>query len=167
MSLSKLKSVIVSFRDIICSRGQKCKKKLLEHSMPQQPRLSKKWPCRFFEKASLRSAPLLSADSGQFNAHSAQSVFRHAHVAAENESYCFRVCGRETLRGFFTDCDARKTGRLEERYEEKYSYIFARGAYAAASQPLSSSAQLIPSSSSPSVSGTLSKPSISPVAQLT
>ena len=64
-------------------------------------RLSKKWPCHFFEKASLRSAPQLSADSGQFDAHSAQSVFRHAHVAAENRSYCFRVCGRETLRGFF------------------------------------------------------------------
>ncbi len=63
--------------------------------------LSKKWLCRFFEKASLRSAPLLPADSGQFDAHSAQSVFCHAHVAAENVSYCFRVCGRETLRGFF------------------------------------------------------------------
>ena len=63
--------------------------------------LSKKWQGRFFEKASLRSAPLLPADSGQFDAHSAQSVFCHAHVAAENESYCFRVCGRETLRGFF------------------------------------------------------------------
>ncbi len=47
-------------------------------------RLSKKWHCHFFEKASLRSAPLLSADSGQFDAHSAQSVFCHAHVAAEN-----------------------------------------------------------------------------------
>ena len=66
-----------------------------------EPRLSKKWPCHFFEKDSLRSAPQLSADSGQFDAHSAQSVFRHAHVAAENELYCFRVCGRETLRGFF------------------------------------------------------------------
>ena len=64
-------------------------------------RLSKKWHCHFFEKASLRSAPLLSADSGQFDAHSAQSVFCHAHVAAENKLYCFRVCGRETLRGFF------------------------------------------------------------------
>ena len=64
-------------------------------------RLSKKWPCHFFEKASLRSAPQLSADSGQFDAHYAQSVFRHAHVAAENRSYCFRICGRETLRGFF------------------------------------------------------------------
>ena len=64
-------------------------------------RLSKKWPCHFFEKASLRSAPQLSADSGQFDAHSAQSVFCHAHVAAENKLYCFRVCGRETLRGFF------------------------------------------------------------------
>ena len=64
-------------------------------------RLSKKRLCRFFEKASLRSAPLLSADSGQFDAHSAQSVFCHAHVAAENKLYCFRVCGRETLRGFF------------------------------------------------------------------
>ena len=63
--------------------------------------LSKKWLCRFFEKASLRSAPLLPADSGQFDAHSAQSVFCHAHAAAENESYCFRVCGRETLRGIF------------------------------------------------------------------
>ena len=67
-------------------------------------RLSKKWLCRFFEKASLRSAPRLSADSGQFDAHSAQSVFRHAHVAAENISYCFRVCGRETLRGFLSCC---------------------------------------------------------------
>ena len=47
-------------------------------------RLSKKWLYHFFEKASLRSAPLLSADSGQFDAHSAQSVFCHAHVAAEN-----------------------------------------------------------------------------------
>ena len=64
-------------------------------------RLSKKWHCHFFDKASLRSAPLLSADSGQFDAHSAQSVFCHAHVAAENKLYCFRVCGRETLRGFF------------------------------------------------------------------
>ena len=64
-------------------------------------RLSKKRQSHFFEKASLRSAPLLSADSGQFDAHSAQSVFCHAHVAAENGSYCFRVCGRETLRGFF------------------------------------------------------------------
>ena len=64
-------------------------------------RLSKKWLCHFFEKESLRSAPLLSAESGQFDAHSAQSVFCHAHVAAENESYCFRACGRETLRGLF------------------------------------------------------------------
>ena len=68
-------------------------------------RLSKKWLCHFFEKASLRSAPLLSADSGQFDAHSAQSVFCHAHVAAENELYCFRVCGRETLRGFFRQAE--------------------------------------------------------------
>ena len=68
-------------------------------------RLSKKWLCHFFEKASLRSAPQLSADSGQFDAHSAQSVFRHAHVAAENELYCFRVCGRETLRGFFRQAE--------------------------------------------------------------
>ena len=55
------------------------------------------------EKASLRSAPLLSADSGQFDAHSTQSVFCHAHVAAENELHSFRVCGRETLRGFLTN----------------------------------------------------------------
>ena len=72
---------------------------------PSGSRLSKKWLCRFFEKASLRSAPRLSADSGQFDAHSAQSVFRHAHVAAENELYCFRVCGRETLRGFFRQAE--------------------------------------------------------------
>ena len=64
-------------------------------------KLSKKRRSHFFEKAPLRSAPLLSADSGQFDAHSAQSVFCHAHVAAENVSYLFRVCGRETLRGFF------------------------------------------------------------------
>ena len=63
-------------------------------------KLSKKRRSHFFEKASLRSAPLLSADSGQFDAHSAQSVFCHAHVAAKNVSYLFRVCGRETLRGF-------------------------------------------------------------------
>ena len=62
--------------------------------------LSKKWQNHFFEKASLRSAPRLSAESGQFDAHSAQSVFCRAQVAAENESYRFRVCGRETLRGF-------------------------------------------------------------------
>ena len=53
-----------------------------------------------FEKASLRSAPRLSAESGQFDAHSAQSVFCHAQAAAENGSYRFRVCGCETLRGF-------------------------------------------------------------------
>ena len=69
-------------------------------------RLSKKWLCHFFEKEPLRSAPQLSADSGQFDAHSAQSVFCHAHVAAENKLYCFRVCGRETLRGFFYMLDA-------------------------------------------------------------
>ena len=84
-----------------------CDKRIYENASPAAMRppgrlkLSKKWPCHFFEKASLRSAPQLSADSGQFDAHSAQSVFRHAHVAAENRSYCFRVCGRETLRGFF------------------------------------------------------------------
>ena len=49
-----------------------------------EPRLSKKRQSHFFEKDSLRSAPQLSADSGQFDAHSAQSVFCHAHVAAEN-----------------------------------------------------------------------------------
>ena len=54
-------------------------------------RLSKKWLCHFFEKASLRSAPLLSADSGQFDAHSAQSVFCHAHVAAENISWIYNI----------------------------------------------------------------------------
>ena len=59
-----------------------------------------KWQNHFFEKASLRSAPRLSAESGQFAAHSAQSVFCRAQVAAENGSYRFRVCGRETLRGF-------------------------------------------------------------------
>ena len=76
-------------------------------------RLSKKWLCHFFEKASLRSAPQLSADSGQFDAHSAQSVFRHAHVAAENELYCFRVCGRETLRGFFRQAEPPLQGGHE------------------------------------------------------
>ena len=69
-------------------------------------KLSKKRRSHFFEKAPLRSAPLLSADSGQFDAHSAQSVFCHAHVAAENKLYCFRVCGRETLRGFFDILEA-------------------------------------------------------------
>ena len=64
-------------------------------------RLSKKWLRHFFEKDSLRSAPRLPAESGQFDARSAQSVFCHAHVAAENQSYLFRACGRETLRGFF------------------------------------------------------------------
>ena len=63
-------------------------------------RPSKKWHCHFFEKVSLRSAPRLSADSGQFDACFAQSVFCHAQVAAENKFYSFRVCGRETLRGF-------------------------------------------------------------------
>jgi len=29
------------------------------------------------------------------------SVFAHAHVAGKNRSEFFRVCGRETLRGFF------------------------------------------------------------------
>jgi len=55
--------------------------------------ISKKRQSRFFEKNPLRSAPRLSALSGQFNAHSAQSVFCHAHVAAENELNYFRVCG--------------------------------------------------------------------------
>ena len=70
-------------------------------------RLSKKWLCRFFEKASLRSAPRLSAYSGQFDAHSAQSVFRRAQVAAENRFYSFHVCGRETLRDFFNKLESR------------------------------------------------------------
>ena len=38
-------------------------------------RLSKKWLRHFFEKDSLRSAPRLPAESGQFDARSAQSVF--------------------------------------------------------------------------------------------
>lgn len=63
-------------------------------------RPSKKWHCHFFEEVSLRSAPQLSADSGQFDARFAQSVFCHAQVAAKNKFYSFRVCGRETLRGF-------------------------------------------------------------------
>ncbi|MDY6365321.1 MAG: hypothetical protein SPL18_01465, partial [Oscillospiraceae bacterium] len=63
----------------------------------------KKWQSHFFEKDSLHSAPRLSADSGQFDARSAQSGFCHAQVAAENGSNIFRVCGRETLRGFLID----------------------------------------------------------------
>ena len=41
------------------------------------------------EKYPLCSAPQLPADSGQFNTHAAQSIFSHAHVAAEIESYSF------------------------------------------------------------------------------
>ena len=44
---------------------------------------------QFFCVMALRSAPQLSADSGQFDAHSMQSVFCRTHVAAENESYSF------------------------------------------------------------------------------
>ena len=62
---------------------------------------SKKWQSHFFEKDSLRSAPQLSAISGQFDARSAQSVFCHAHIAAENRFHRFHVCGCETLRGSF------------------------------------------------------------------
>ena len=70
-------------------------------------RLSKKWLRHFFEKDSLRSAPRLPAESGQFDARSAQSVFCHAQVAAENGSYRFRVCGRETLRGLSASGERR------------------------------------------------------------
>ena len=44
------------------------------------------------EKYPLCSAPQLPADSGQFNTHAAQSIFSHAHVAAEIESYSFLTC---------------------------------------------------------------------------
>ncbi len=37
---------------------------------------------------------------GHFDTRSAQSVFCHAHVAAEHGFHTFHVCGRETLRGF-------------------------------------------------------------------
>ena len=56
-------------------------------------------------KDSLRSAPRLSDLSGQFDAHFAQSVFCHAHVAAENGLHRFHACGRETLRGFWNFFD--------------------------------------------------------------
>ena len=64
-------------------------------------RLSKK--CKhFFEwRVALRSAPRLAADGGQLDAHSARSIFCHAHVAAENDFTFFTACGRRTLRGFF------------------------------------------------------------------
>ena len=54
-------------------------------------RLSKKWLHHFFEKASLRIAPLLSAYSGQFDTHFAQSFFCHAHVASENISWIYNI----------------------------------------------------------------------------
>jgi len=58
----------------------------------------------FFDKrAALRSAPRLSAISGQFDARSAKSVFCHAHVAAENESNIFRRCDGEFCEAFLTD----------------------------------------------------------------
>jgi len=47
--------------------------------------VSEKRQSHFPEKGSLRSVPRLSAESGQFDTHSAQSVFCHAHVAAEND----------------------------------------------------------------------------------
>ena len=64
-------------------------------------RLSKKCKHFFEGRVALRSAPRLSADGGQFDAHSARSIFCHAHVAAENDFTFFTACGRRTLRGFF------------------------------------------------------------------
>ncbi len=63
---------------------------------------SKKWQSHFFERDPLRSAPWLSAYSGQLDARSVQSVFCHAHVAAENRFYIFHVRRRKTLQGFFS-----------------------------------------------------------------
>ena len=55
----------------------------------------------FRGKIALRSAPRLAAKGGQFDAHSARSIFCHAHVAAENDFTLFAASGRQTLRGFF------------------------------------------------------------------
>ena len=59
----------------------------------------------FFEEGlALRSAPRLAAKGGQFDAHSASSIFCHAQVAAENDFTLFAASGRRTLRGDSTSC---------------------------------------------------------------
>jgi len=64
--------------------------------------VSKKRQIHFFEKASLRSAPCLSACGGQIDARSAQSVLSDVHAAGKNDLILFRRSGGETLRVFLT-----------------------------------------------------------------
>ena len=69
MSLSKLKSVIVSFRDIICPRGQKCKKKLLEWYRKEYPETEIApddiyivWACKTLQNYKCLASTAISGD---------------------------------------------------------------------------------------------------------
>lgn len=44
--------------------------------------------------------------------NAAQSVFCHAHAAAKNGSYRFRVCGREILRDLLKTIGPSKDGPM-------------------------------------------------------
>ena len=84
-----------------------CDKRIYESASPAAMRppgrlkLSKN-PEGFSTKGSQSAARIICPPmAGKFHTGSLRSIFSHAHVAAENRSSCFRVCGRETLRGFF------------------------------------------------------------------
>ncbi len=84
-------------------RGQKVNKEkpiTASYAAGYPAALEKKVALPLF-RLSLRSAPLLSADSGQFDAHSAQSVFRHACRGRKRIILISRLRTRKLCEAFF------------------------------------------------------------------
>ena len=74
-------------------------------------RLSKKWQSHFFEKDPLRSAPQLSADSGQLRRRTQRKVFSATHMSRQktyNNDNAFASADAKLCEAFLTGKSPRR-----------------------------------------------------------